>query len=134
MNTLQWIPCSDHARYNTFNGIYKQRWQDILRFRHRTTFTQCEVCMTLKQDLNSRSISFDQKLGSLQMYPAHLRDQFCDRTVCWKMQAIGAEPTSDLICICIDGRDQAKFALPRDPALRSSAALHLSAFTRRLCV
>ena len=87
-----------------------------------------------KEDLNSRSISFDQKLGSLQMYPAHLRDQFCDRTVCWKMQAIGAEPTSDLICICIDGRDQAKFALPRDPALRSSAALHLSAFTRRLCV
>lgn len=103
--------------------MYKERWREILQFRSRSLFTQCDVCQTLKSDLANKALSFDQKLGSLQMYRAHLHDQFCDRTVCWQLQAISAEPSSDLVTLCIDGLDQAKFALPRDPQLRSASSL-----------
>ncbi len=114
-------------RYSTFNLVYKERWQDILRFRDRSLFTQCEVCQTLKADLADKSISFDQKLGSLQSYRTHLYDQYCDRTVCWRLQSESADPSTDVVTICTDGLDQAKFSLPRDPMLKASAALNLNA-------
>lgn len=59
------------------------------------------------------------------MYRSHLHDQFCDRTICWRLQADSSDPTTDVVTICTDGLDQAKFALPRDPQLRTSAALIL---------
>ena len=116
---------SQHVRYSTFNLVYQKRWKDILRFRDRNLFSQCEICQTLKSDLSDKALNFDQKLGALQMYRAHLHDQFCDRTICLRLQAESAYPSTDLVTICTDGLDQAKFALPRDPLLRSSAALTL---------
>ena len=110
-------------RYTTFNKVYQTRWRDVLRFRDKSLFTVCEVCQTLKADLSDKGLSFDQKLGALQLYRAHLHDQFCDRTVCWRLQSESADPSTDVLAICTDGLDQAKFALPRDPQLRASAAL-----------
>lgn len=110
-------------RYTTFNKVYQKRWKDVLRFRDRSLFTVCEVCQTLKADLSDKGLSFDQKLGALQLYRAHLHDQFCDRTVCWRLQSESADPSTDVLAICTDGLDQAKFSLPRDPQLRASAAL-----------
>lgn len=111
--------------YSTFKRVYERRWRDILRFRDRTLFTQCEVCQVRKQDLGDKSLSFDQKLGALQQYRQHLHDQFCNRTVCWRLQAESADPSTDILAVSTDGLDQAKFALPRDPNLRRSAALIL---------
>lgn len=115
-----------YLRYSTFNFVYKERWRDILRFREKNLFTQCEVCQTLKADLADKTLSFDQKLGSLQTYRNHLYDQFCDRTICWRLQAESADPSTDVVTICTDGLDQSKFSLPRDPQLKASAALNLS--------
>lgn len=105
--------------------VYQRRWKDVLGFRQRTMFSQCEICKTLKGDLGNKALTFDQKLGALEMYRAHLHDQFCDRTICWRMQAESADPSTDVLCIATDGLDQAKFAIPRDPGLRSSSALTL---------
>ena len=44
---------------------------------------------------------------------------------CWRLQAESSDPSTDVVTICTDGLDQAKFALPRDPQLRTSAALIL---------
>ena len=65
----------------------------------------------------------NQKLGSLQLYRRHLYDQFCDRTVIWKLQQESADPHTDFLIISTDGLDQSKFALPRDAQLRCSTAL-----------
>ncbi|CAK9006089.1 unnamed protein product [Durusdinium trenchii] len=109
--------------YTTFNHVYKERWQDILRFRSRSLFTTCEVCCSFKTQLQDRKLSFEQKLGCLQGYRAHLHDQYCDRTSIWTLQFEGADPQSGILMICTDGLDQAKFALPRDPQLRANAGL-----------
>ena len=110
-------------RYTTFNEVYKRRWKDILQFRQKSLFSQCEVCWTLKNQLNSKTLSLDQKLGCLHQYRDHLHDQFCDRTVIWKLQAESADPNTDFVIISTDGLDQSKFSLPRDPHLKASAAL-----------
>lgn len=110
-------------RYTTFNGVYKRRWKDILQFRQKSLFSQCEVCWTLKSQLNSKTLSLDQKLGCLHQYREHLHDQFCDRSVIWKLQAESADPNTDFVIISTDGLDQSKFTLPRDPHLKASAAL-----------
>ena len=112
-------------RYTTFNHVYNLRWKDILRFRDRSLFSHCEICKNLKDDLSNKRLTFDQKLGALQLYRSHLHDQFCDRTICWRLQSESADTSTDLVAIATDGLDQAKFALPRDPNLRSSAHLFL---------
>ncbi|CAK9013014.1 Uncharacterized protein SCF082_LOCUS11746 [Durusdinium trenchii] len=94
---------SVQSGYSTFNAVFKLRWKDILHFRSRSNFSQCEICQLLKGDLSSRTLNFDQRLGALHQYRDHLYQQYCDRTVAWKMQACSAEPTSDLLVISIDG-------------------------------
>ena len=108
--------------------MYQLRWKEILGFRDRSLFSQCEICKNLKEDLSNKALSFDQKLGALQLYRSHLHDQFCDRSICWRLQSEGADPSTDLLVIATDGLDQAKFALPRDPNLRSSAYLILTIY------
>lgn len=118
--------CSCFSRYTTFNHVFKTRWSDVLAFRQRSMFTQCEICQLLKADLQNKQLSLEAKLSAIQMYRQHLHDQFADRTLCWRMQATSQDHESRLLTICIDGLDQAKFALPRDPQLRSSAVMRLS--------
>lgn len=114
--------------------MYQLRWKQILGFRDRSLFSQCEICKNLKEDLSNKALSFDQKLEALQLYRAHLHDQFCDRSICWRLQSEGADPSTDLLVIATDGLDQAKFALPRDPNLRSSAYLILAIYRTLLDV
>ena len=111
-------------RYSTFSSVYKLRWSDILRCRSRAMFTECEICQTLKADLSNKGLTFDQKLGAVQMYRKHLYDQFCDRSICWQLQAASPE-RSTALTIALDGLDQSKFGLPHDPSLQCSAALSL---------
>lgn len=111
------------TRYNTFNAVYKERWKDILGFRQKSLFSTCEVCYAFKQQLSNRSLSMEQKLGTLSGYRKHLYDQFCDRTQMWSMQAESQDPNSSLLVIRTDGLDQSKFALPREPELRVNSGL-----------
>lgn len=120
------------VRYGTFNDVYKRRWSDILKFRQRNLFTTCEVCFALKGQLNDKSLSMEQKLGSLKLYRAHLHEQFCDRTIIWRLQSESSDPTTDILVISTDGLDQSKFALPREPELRNNAALNLIPIERSL--
>ena len=120
-------------RYTTFHHVYKQRWRDILRFRARSLFTTCEVCCAFKAQLQDRSLSFEQKLGCLQGYRAHLHDQYCDRTVIWTLQSEGCDPQAQILMLCTDGLDQAKFQLPRDPQLCTNAGLILGLLMTLSC-
>lgn len=104
----------------------KTRWRDILRFRSKSLFTECEVCLSFKGQLGNKTLTFEQKLGSVQGYRRHLRDQYCDRTVIWSLQAESSDPSSGVLMISTDGLDQCKFALPRDPEMRANAGLTLA--------
>ena len=111
-------------RYGTFLRVYQRRWKDILGFRQKSLFTTCEICSILKSQLGDKALSLEQKLGTLQQYRTHLHDQYADRTVLWKLQSESADISTDVLLISTDGLDQSKFGLPRDPSLRTNAALN----------
>lgn len=90
-----------------------------------SVFSSCEVCTALKGQLNNKSFSLEQKLGSLKLYRAHLHQQYSDRCCMWTLQSQSQDGCSDVLFISTDGLDQAKFALPREPGLRANASLIL---------
>lgn len=87
-------------------------------------FSQCEQCFHFKRDLAAAK-SLEEKLGTLLEYRRHLSEQYQDRTLLWMMQEASLDPMSDVLVCQIDGMDQGKFRLPRDPGLRCTASLRL---------
>lgn len=67
----------------------------------------------------------EEKLATLLEYRKHLSDQYSDRAALWALQEAAVDEMADLLVCQIDGMDQAKFRIPRDPQLRSSASLPL---------
>lgn len=112
-------------RYGTFNSVYTRRWKSVLGFRQKSLFTACDLCSLYKEQLASKSLSFDQKLGSLKLYRRHLHDCYCDRSVLWKLESESRDPNTDVLYITTDGLDQAKFALPRFPQHKTTSAMNL---------
>ena len=85
-------------------------------------FTQCEICYQLKQSM-SQAKTMEARLGALLEYRSHLASQYADRALNWSLQELGADEMADTLVLQIDGMDQSKFRLPRDPMLRSTASL-----------
>ncbi|CAE7274660.1 unnamed protein product [Symbiodinium sp. CCMP2592] len=118
--------------FSTFVRVYNDSWKDVLRFRQKS-FTTCEICQQLKASLAEKELSLEKKLGCLLAYRNHLKDQYDDRSRLWELEAMSADPSSNVLLLSVDGMDQAKFAVPRDPQLRCSSALS-SAIRPRMMV
>lgn len=85
-------------------------------------FSQCELCWHFKNDI-SKAKTIEEKLGQLIEYRRHLADQYADRATCWSLQELSVDDQSDLLVIQVDGMDQSKYRLPRDPKLRATSAV-----------
>ena len=90
----------------------------------------CDICYLLKKDISNKKLLPDQRCEALRLYRQHVAEQYRDRQVLWSAQNVSGEGLSDLdavdasvLAILIDGMDQAKFAVPRDPALRSACSV-----------
>jgi hypothetical protein len=91
-------------------------------------FTICDVCHALKRDIANKLLTPAQRCAALQLYRGHVAEQYRDRQALWSMQSVSGEALSQLgdvsgnvITVLVDGCDQSKFCIPRDPALRSTA-------------
>ena len=69
-----------------------------------------------------------------KLYHKHLRHQYCDRLVYWKLRADSRDQLVPVVTMVTDGMDQSKFCLPRHEAMRSKdfgsfirPRLHISA-------
>lgn len=85
-------------------------------------FSACELCWHFKNDI-AQAKSLEERLGQLIKYRQHLADQYQDRVISWGLQELVLDDPSDLVVIQVDGLDQAKFALPRDPKLRATSSV-----------
>ena len=67
----------------------------------------------------------EAKFASIKGYRAHLADVFADRQLLWALRAqcFQSAAARDYWLILVDGMDQAKWRLPRDPGLRSVSSL-----------
>ena len=75
------------------------------------------------QRLSGKCEKLEEKLGTLLAYRRHLAEQYQDRTLLWMLQESSLDSMSDVVVMQLDGMDQGKFRLPRDPRLRSTASL-----------
>ena len=87
----------------------------------------------LKQQLGDKALGVDAKLEVLHQYRFHLHSQYKDRCCLWQLQSQGQEPICEVLYISTDGLDQAKFALPRHPQLKASAAVYFGCFLKSFC-
>lgn len=74
--------------------------------------------------MSNKDLSMKQRMESMKLYKQHIQSQYADRTTFWSLRHLASDPggVGDLLVITLDGMDQGKFALPRDPALRAAAA------------
>ena len=91
----------------------------------RLRFSQCDLCYHFKDSL-ANAKNLEEKLGTLIAYRRHLAEQYQDRTLLWTLQESSLDSMSDVVVMQLDGMDQGKFRLPRDPRLRSTASLNLA--------
>ena len=98
----------------------------------RLRFSQCDLCCHFKDSL-ANAKNLEEKLGTLIAYRRHLAEQYQDRTLLWTLQESSLDSMSDVVVMQLDGMDQGKFRLPRDPRLRSTASLNLAVHILSQC-
>ena len=90
-------------------------------------FSQCDLCFHFKDALaNAKNV--EEKLGTLVEYRKHLAEQYQDRALLWSLQEASLDPMSDVLVCQLDGMDQSKYRLPRDPRLRCTASVTLVSY------
>ena len=98
--------------YKVFWNVFTHDFKDKLAFRSKRQHSVCPVCMKHKMLL--KTLAHDSAARNRQriMYDNHLKRQYMDRRVYWALRA-SSRLMSNIICLIIDGIDQAKFGWPR---------------------
>jgi hypothetical protein len=116
--------------WSTFKHVWKTYFQDKLAFRRITEHVVCTTCEGYKKELRC-AVTLSRRLQIAAQYTEHLQMQWQDRTVYWNARHLSRLCLTDmlrggslasgfvgssLMTVMIDGMDQAKFRIPRDPS------------------
>lgn len=105
------------ASYATFWRIWKQDFP-FLRLRSVRQHPECSECVKHKCLLRGLGHHLLARRRQQKLYAAHIHAQYQDRLCYWEHRGVSRTRGVDVTLIC-DGMDQAKFAYPRHPFLRS---------------
>ena len=130
------------AALSTFMRLYKQVFEQHLRFRGKTEHPQCDICQRLKRRI-SEADSRVQREELTKQYSRHILSQWLDRQVYWKLRALSQSYFSSLgakvdaqihssiyssvLTAILDGMDQSKLRCPKfgfERVSKSIAKLH----------
>lgn len=95
--------------------LFSRRWQvwkKFLRFRKSSQHAQCQTCFELQQRMNKRNNSWHDRVEAARALKVHYHNQYLDRCIYWSMR-FASRSGADVLCICIDTMDKAKFSWPR---------------------
>jgi len=108
----QYVGLGGRGGFKLFWNVWKQDFSQILGFRSTHQHSVCTVC--IKHRLLIRALGHDLRARTKQrsLYERHLKSQYCDRKVYWRLRA-ESRLLGGVICFIMDGMDQAKFAWPR---------------------
>ena len=105
-----------------------------MAFRQRSQHHQCGTCMRHRALIRALGGHSAARAAQQKLYHTHLRHQYCDRLVYWKLRADSRDSMVPVVTMVTDGMDQSKFCLPRHEAMRSKdfgsfirPKLHISA-------
>ena len=98
------------ASYTTFKRAWHETFEKILNFTGFGEHGSCSTCSRLRAGIRTAPshLAKTRKEAELQ---AHLKKQWQDRHVYWRMRALAQSPGSEWIVLIIDGADQAKFRI-----------------------
>ncbi len=101
--------------------LFYRCWREefwYMKFRRCRNHAQCSVCLRHKLLIKTYSNDLHARTKQRRLYEDHLKSQYEDRKVYWQWRA-EARLHRPVICIVLDGADQAKFGWPRSPIFES---------------
>ena len=104
--------------------LFYRCWREefwYMKFRRCRNHAQCSVCLRHKLLIKTYSNNLHARTKQRRLYEDHLKSQYEDRKVYWQWRA-EARLHRPVICIVLDGADQAKFGWPRSPIFESTYA------------
>ena len=117
------------ASYTTFRRVFKKlRTANVLNFRRRGRHATCTTCEQHKKKLRQAKLWPAEREQEMEKYSTHLVEQWLDRQVYDHFQemSMGCSHalqeghrwastmlSTSMLCIAVDGMDQAKFRVPR---------------------
>ena len=113
------------ASFAQFWRIWKAEYPHM-KFRATSSHAMCSVCLRHKLLIKEMGHHLRARTAQRDLYNIHLRKQYQDRCVYWRMRAASRLGSPDIVLI-VDSMDQAKFMYPRGDVFRSK---ELSAFQR----
>ena len=100
--------CTGKASYTTFKRVWRKTFSQILAFRPFGTHSCCTDCSLHQAKIRSAQNAKEKEEASRD-YRRHLRSQWKDRQLYWKVREKSKQLDGDLLTIIVDGADQAKF-------------------------
>ena len=101
--------------------LFYKCWREefwYMKFRRCRNHAQCSVCLRHKLLIKSYANDLHARTKQRVLYEEHLKSQYQDRKSYWHWRA-EARLHRLVICIILDGADQAKFGWPRSPNFES---------------
>ena len=102
--------CENVGSYSTFKRVWELCFKQILRFRTFGQHACCTECSKLKAAMRAAP-SMTQKLQRAKEYREHLRSQWRDRLVYWRMREKSRALDGNWLVVMLDGADQSKFRI-----------------------
>ena len=113
----QMIATGEKVSFPQFWRVWRAEFNH-LKFRQHSTHSTCAVCTRHKLLIKEMSQHLRARQRQHQLYVEHLRHQYQDRCVYWRMRSLSRSHIGE-ICLIIDSMDQAKFAYPRGTIFRT---------------
>jgi len=104
--------------FRLFWSVWKKDFGKRLAFRSHMMHSVCPVCVKHKLLLTELVDDVRGRVKQRMLYDRHLALQYKDRQAYWALRA-SSRLRSKVICIILDGMDQAKFMWPRSPFFSS---------------
>lgn len=101
--------------YSTFNRTWKL-FKDILRFRAKSDFADCDVCCELKKEVKESKKDkrgYGSLLEATQRLQEHYREVALSRDLEEALRTLPPTCPKPCLVICTDGMDQSHWSLPR---------------------
>ena len=118
----QWRQFQATSKISCGFKLFWQTWTQYfghkLQFRRRFMHAVCPVCVKHKQMIRMLTHNLGARQKQRALYDRHLKGQHNDRLWYWFLRA-QSRMVTPVICIILDGMDQAKFMWPRDPVFGS---------------
>lgn len=94
-----------------------------LRFRAQSNHAMCTSCLRHKLLLRQFAHHLNAREAQKKMYIEHLRAQYEDRTIYYRLRASSRSKSSPEVTLMIDSMDQCKFIYPRSGSIFRSKEL-----------